>query len=188
MTRVSLPGANSSEKCSSMSWRARAWSCGASHCPCNANCTAVDLGYTCLTPGQACVQCGNGIIEAGEVCDDGNLLSSVAGRAWLYAPDGEPKNATIVEQAALPGMRRAVRHTAEMKFSGGVEAFTVETVEERCGSGAIEAAIVKTEPYAGHVEPERAFLATVRIFRGAKLLTMQVGHSEVKRKSARRKI
>jgi FkbM family methyltransferase len=32
-----------------------------------------------------------------------HALSSVAGRAWLYAPDGEPKNATIVEQAALPG-------------------------------------------------------------------------------------
>ena len=32
-----------------------------------------------------------------------HALSSVAGSAWLYAPDGEPKNAAIVEQAALPG-------------------------------------------------------------------------------------
>jgi len=44
-----------------------------------------------------------------------------------------------------------------MEFGGGVEAFAVETVEERGGGGAIEAAIVKTEPYAGHVEPECAF-------------------------------
>jgi hypothetical protein len=55
-------------------------------------------------------------------------------------------------------MRGAVRHAAEMEFGGGVEAFAVEAVEERGGGGAIEAAIVKTEPYAGHVEPECAFL------------------------------
>src|SRR6266481_4123133 len=54
-------------------------------------------------------------------------------------------------------MRRTVRHAAEMEFGGGVEAFAVETVEERGGGGAIEAAIVKTEPYAGHVVPEYAF-------------------------------
>ena len=76
-----------------------------------------------------------------------------------------------------------MRHAAEMKFRGGIEAFPIETIEERSGSSAVKAAVVKTEPYAGHVEPKRAFLATVRIFRGAKLLTMQVGHSEVKRKS-----
>jgi hypothetical protein len=46
-----------------------------------------------------------------------------------------------------------------MEFGGRVEAFAVEAVEERGGGGAIEAAIVKTEPYAGHVEPECAFLS-----------------------------
>src|SRR5260370_10209071 len=56
-------------------------------------------------------------------------------------------------------MCRTVRHATEVAFAGGVEAFAVETVEERCGSGAIEAAIVKPEPYAGHVEPGRAFLS-----------------------------
>lgn len=30
-------------------------------------------------------------------------LSAYAGRAWLYAPDGEPKNASLVGQADLPG-------------------------------------------------------------------------------------
>src|SRR5713226_10246358 len=54
-------------------------------------------------------------------------------------------------------MSGTMRHAAEMEFGGGVEAFAVETVEERGGGGAIEAAIVKTEPYAGHVEPECAF-------------------------------
>jgi hypothetical protein len=56
-------------------------------------------------------------------------------------------------------MRGAVRHAAEMKFGSGVEAFSVKAVEERCGGGAIEAAIVKTEPYAGHVERKCAFLS-----------------------------
>jgi hypothetical protein len=46
-----------------------------------------------------------------------------------------------------------------MELGGGVEAFAVEAVEERGGGGAIEAAIVKTEPYAGHVELECAFLS-----------------------------
>jgi hypothetical protein len=56
-------------------------------------------------------------------------------------------------------MRGAVRHAAETEFGGGVKAFAVEAVEERGGGGAIEAAIVKTEPYAGHVELECAFLS-----------------------------
>src|SRR6266403_1561638 len=64
-----------------------------------------------------------------------------------------------VEYAALPGMRCAVRHAAEMKFGGRVEAFAIKAVEERGGGSAIKAAIVKTEPYAGHVEPECAFLS-----------------------------
>jgi hypothetical protein len=56
-------------------------------------------------------------------------------------------------------MRGAMSHAAEVEFGGRVEAFAVEAVEERGGGGAIEAAIVKTEPYAGHVEPECAFLS-----------------------------
>src|SRR5258708_23636804 len=45
------------------------------------------------------------------------------------------------------------------KFGRGVEAFAIKTVEERGRGSAIKAAIVKTEPYAGHVGPECAFLA-----------------------------
>ena len=67
-------------------------------------------------------------------------------------------------------MRRAVRHAAEMKFGSGVEAFSVKAVEERCGGGAIEAAIVKTEPYAGHVGPECAFLSLGADFPRSKAL------------------
>src|SRR6266852_6212842 len=52
-----------------------------------------------------------------------------------------------------------MRHAAEMKFGRGVEAFAIKTIEERGRGGAIKAAIVKTEPYAGHVGPECAFLA-----------------------------
>jgi hypothetical protein len=52
-----------------------------------------------------------------------------------------------------------MRHAAEMKFGGRVEAFAIKTIEERSRCSAIKAAIVKTEPYAGHVEPECAFLS-----------------------------
>ncbi len=38
-----------------------------------------------------------------------HALGSAAGSAWLYAPDGEPKNAAIVAQPALPG-----GHTVEV--------------------------------------------------------------------------
>src|SRR3981081_2848926 len=56
-------------------------------------------------------------------------------------------------------MRCAMCHPAEMKFGGGVEAFAVEAGRAGSGGGAIDAAIVKTESYAGHVERECAFLA-----------------------------
>jgi len=45
---------------------------------CSSSCSAVETGYTCMTPGDACVltkqpaTCGNGILESGEQCDDGN--------------------------------------------------------------------------------------------------------------------
>jgi fibro-slime domain-containing protein len=51
---------------------------------CSSTCT-VESGYTCPTPGQPCVListtdasgpvCGNGKVEAGETCDDGNTAS-----------------------------------------------------------------------------------------------------------------
>jgi FkbM family methyltransferase len=34
-----------------------------------------------------------------------HALGAAAGPAWLYAPDGEPKNATLVDRADLPGGR-----------------------------------------------------------------------------------
>src|SRR5690349_25088395 len=64
-----------------------------------------------------------------------------------------------VEDSALPGVARAVSHAAEMKLGGGVEAFAIKAIEERGGGGAVKAAIVKTEPYASHVELECAFLS-----------------------------
>ena len=49
---------------------------------CSADCKLVEPGFACSTPGQACVQvttpavCGNGIVESGETCDDGNSASN----------------------------------------------------------------------------------------------------------------
>ena len=50
---------------------------------CRADCAAVEPGYRCPTPGQACVVitpddevvCGDGALGDGEVCDDGNTES-----------------------------------------------------------------------------------------------------------------
>jgi fibro-slime domain-containing protein len=42
---------------------------------CNANCTAIEFGWLCPTPGVACVNtviCGDGAVLGGETCDDGN--------------------------------------------------------------------------------------------------------------------
>ena len=42
---------------------------------CQANCLAVDPGYSCNPPGQAChelVVCGDSIVGSSEQCDDGN--------------------------------------------------------------------------------------------------------------------
>lgn len=36
----------------------------------------IETGYECLVPGQLCtLLCGNGRMDSGEVCDDGNRVS-----------------------------------------------------------------------------------------------------------------
>jgi len=48
---------------------------------CAADCMSVEPGYSCPTPGQPCIigtgpaVCGNGKLETGESCDDGNAVS-----------------------------------------------------------------------------------------------------------------
>ena len=41
---------------------------------CSADCLRIDAGYSCPVAGQPCVRCGNGVVETGEACDDGNQL------------------------------------------------------------------------------------------------------------------
>jgi fibro-slime domain-containing protein len=46
---------------------------------CTANCDAIEQGYACPTPGQACVStvhCGDGKISGAETCDDGNAAGA----------------------------------------------------------------------------------------------------------------
>src|SRR5260370_36473065 len=50
-------------------------------------------------------------------------------------------------------MRRPMRHATEVKLRVAIETLAVEPVKQRRGGRAIEAAIVKTEPYAGHSGP-----------------------------------
>ncbi|MFP2930211.1 DUF4215 domain-containing protein [Pyxidicoccus sp. 3LG] len=45
---------------------------------CSADCSAIETGWSCDTPGEPCVRttgCGNGRVEAPEVCDDRNITS-----------------------------------------------------------------------------------------------------------------
>jgi fibro-slime domain-containing protein len=42
---------------------------------CSADCRAIETGYSCQPPGQACrriARCGDGIVALSEACDDGN--------------------------------------------------------------------------------------------------------------------
>ncbi|HEX3596475.1 MAG TPA: DUF4215 domain-containing protein, partial [Polyangiaceae bacterium] len=51
---------------------------------CAGDCSGVETGYTCARPGETCVvtqqpaTCGNGVVESGEECDDGNASDSDA--------------------------------------------------------------------------------------------------------------
>src|SRR5260370_35725950 len=56
-----------------------------------------------------------------------------------------------VKQAVYPRLRGAVRHSRETEFRVGVEFFFIEAVEKRGGSCPIKAAVMKTQPDAGHV-------------------------------------
>ncbi len=72
---------------------------------CSSNCSIVETDYTCATVGQPCTytpppppsECGNGKIETGEVCDDGNANSG----------DG-CSNSCVVE----PGWKCGAQNTA----------------------------------------------------------------------------
>ena len=42
----------------------------------SADCSLVETGYVCATPGQACVlSCGDGSLDSGEACDLGTALN-----------------------------------------------------------------------------------------------------------------
>jgi len=71
-----------------------------------------------------------------------------------------------------------MRSAAEMKIGRGVEAFAEKTIEERGRAVPSKPAIVKTEPYAGHVELECAFLSLGADFSRTKLLTNASSSSE----------
>ena len=42
---------------------------------CSNNCTTIDANYNCPIPGLPCVECGNGVIQPGEECDEGHLAT-----------------------------------------------------------------------------------------------------------------
>src|SRR5579863_4161311 len=62
-----------------------------------------------------------------------------------------------VKKTALPWMLGAMGHSREMEIRLGIETLAVEAVKKRGRCRTVEAAIVKTEPYAGHDQAESAF-------------------------------
>ena len=63
-----------------------------------------------------------------------------------------------VKQAIFPGLHRAVRHAREVEIRVSVKTFPVKTIENRGGSGAIKAAVVKAQADSGHERTIQAFL------------------------------
>ncbi|HEX2878469.1 MAG TPA: DUF4215 domain-containing protein, partial [Polyangiaceae bacterium] len=55
---------------------------------CNSTCTAIEANHRCITPGQPCIECGDGVVSAPhEVCDDGDAVGG----------DGCSYNCTVEE-------------------------------------------------------------------------------------------
>src|SRR2546423_2903044 len=88
-----------------------------------------------------------------------------------------------VKSIAFPGLRGAMGHAGEAKIGVAVKAFAIKTIEERSRGGAVEAAVVKTEPYTGHDERGAPFYP-FRCGKSArtKLLTMAAGQKKGKQK------
>src|ERR1700757_4231810 len=74
-----------------------------------------------------------------------------------------------VKQPLFPGVLGLVGHAAEVEFGLGIETFPVKAVKKRCGSSAIETAIMETESDLGHRERVCPGSARMRPQRGAKL-------------------
>jgi fibro-slime domain-containing protein len=59
---------------------------------CSADCTAVEPGWYCPTPGEPCMHsegvCGDGRVQPGETCDDGGVLDADGCSALCRVEDG----------------------------------------------------------------------------------------------------
>jgi hypothetical protein len=62
-----------------------------------------------------------------------------------------------IKQAIYPGLHRTMGHPREMEVRIIMEAFPVKTIEERGGSGAIKATVVKAQADSGHERTIQAF-------------------------------
>jgi fibro-slime domain-containing protein len=58
---------------------------------CSADCTLVETGFACLTPGEPCVStvvCGDALISGAETCDDDNVASNDGCDAFCQVETG----------------------------------------------------------------------------------------------------
>src|SRR5947199_7194785 len=86
--------------------------------------------------------------------------AGVRNALWMVEPPGHFRRVgklevhddvfVAIKQSRFPGLRGAMSHPREAELRGLVKAFAIKAVEERSGSCAIKAAIVKAEPDLGH--------------------------------------
>src|ERR1700757_4604672 len=56
-----------------------------------------------------------------------------------------------IEKTCSPGLRSAMRHSGEMELCSRIIFFFVEAVKESRGRCTVKAAVMKAQPYTGHV-------------------------------------
>src|SRR3989442_12424435 len=88
------------------------------------------------------------------------VLGSEESALVVVEPPGAPRRARVlevrnsvfiaVEDAFLPGLRGAMRHSGEVEFRPGMNLLPVEAVEKRRRGGAVKAAIVEAQPNLAH--------------------------------------
>jgi fibro-slime domain-containing protein len=109
---------------------------------CSADCRAIETGYSCQPPGEACrriARCGDAIVAASEACDDGNGddADGCSARCKVevgYKCDGEPSacSATTCGDAQKEGVEGCDDGNA-LPFDGCSASCQTEP---DCGAGA----------------------------------------------------
>jgi fibro-slime domain-containing protein len=111
---------------------------------CNYNCTVEETGFDCVTPGQACLECGNGNIEGSEACDDHNRQSGDGCSAtctvetFYDCPDnGQPEEGQLCQRCGNGAVESFEGCDDGGKCVGGTNANAACTSNTTCTGGGV---------------------------------------------------